>query len=72
MGVVDWYSDIPTILAENEYIDTELKERWIQIIGFRNVLVHEYLDIDRGIVYDVLHHRLDDLEELRKVFAQFL
>jgi len=72
LGVVNWYSDIPTILAENEYIDPELKDRWIQIIGFRNVLVHDYLDIDRKIVYEALQHRLDDLERLRKVFAQFL
>lgn len=72
LGVVNWYSDIPTILAEHQYIDTELRERWIQIIGFRNVLVHDYLDVDRKIVYEVLQHRLGDLETLRKVFAQFL
>ena len=42
------------------------------MIGFRNVLVHEYLDIDRGIVYDVLQNRLGDIEGLRRVFAQFL
>ena len=72
LGTVNWYSDIPAILAENGYIDAELKEQWISIIGFRNVLVHEYLDIDREIVYQVLHHRLDDLEALRRMFAQFL
>ena len=72
LGTVNWYSDIPTILAENGYIDAELRERWVRIIGFRNVLVHEYLDIDREIVFQVLHHRLDDLEALRKMFAQFL
>jgi uncharacterized protein YutE (UPF0331/DUF86 family) len=72
LGVVDWYSDIPTILAENGYLDAGLKERWIRIIGFRNVLVHDYLDIDRQIVYDVLQHHLNDLEQLRSVFAQFL
>ena len=42
------------------------------MIGFRNVLVHEYLDIDRMIVYDVLQNRLGDLEALRRVFARFL
>jgi uncharacterized protein YutE (UPF0331/DUF86 family) len=72
LGVVNWYSDIPTILADSGYIDTDMKERWIQIIGFRNVLVHDYLQIDRQIVYDVLQHRLEDLRSLRKVFAQFL
>ena len=42
------------------------------MIGFRNVLVHEYLDIDRRIVYDILQTRLRDFEALRRVFAQFL
>ena len=30
------------------------------------------LDIDRGIVYDVLKERLGDFGELRKTFARFL
>ena len=42
------------------------------MIGFRNTLVHEYVDIDRGIVYEVLQHGLEDLVALRRVFAQFL
>ncbi len=72
LGVVNWYSDIVTILADEGYLDAELKERWLRMIGFRNVLVHEYLDIDRAIVYDVLQNRLGDIEALRRVFAQFL
>lgn len=72
LGVVNWYSDIPAILAERGYINADLKEKWIQMIGFRNTLVHEYVDIDRGIVYDVLQHRLGDIEALKQVFAQFL
>lgn len=72
LGVVNWYSDIPAILAEKGYINSELKERWTRMIGFRNILVHEYTDIDRRIVYEVLQHRLGDLEELKRVFAQFL
>ena len=42
------------------------------MIGFRNTLVHEYIDIDRRIVYEVLQHRLEDMEALKRVFAQFL
>ncbi len=37
-----------------------------------NILVHDYLDIDRNIVYDVLQAHLSDLYALRKVFARFL
>lgn len=72
LGKVNWHRDIPAILAEKNYIDSALEEKWIQMIGFRNTLVHDYLDIDREIVYQVLHNNLVDIEKLKKVFAQFL
>jgi uncharacterized protein YutE (UPF0331/DUF86 family) len=33
-----------------------------KIVGFRNVLVHGYADVDPAIVRDVLEHRLGDLD----------
>lgn len=72
LGTVDTYADVPTILANCGYIDAELRDMWLKIIGFHNVLVHDYADLDRRVVYDVLTNRLGDLEQLRKVFAQFL
>ena len=72
LGVVNWYSDIPKIMAEKEFISSELEEKWISMIGFRNTLVHEYIDIDRKIVYDVLQNNIQDLENLKRAFAQFL
>jgi uncharacterized protein YutE (UPF0331/DUF86 family) len=72
LGVVNWYSDIPAIFLEKGHIDKHLKEKWIRMIGFRNTLVHEYIDIDRQIVYKALQNNLDDIEELKKIFAQFL
>jgi uncharacterized protein YutE (UPF0331/DUF86 family) len=72
MGVVNWYSDIPNILAGQGLFDAELREKWLRMIGFRNILVHEYLEIDRNIVFDVLHRHLRDIEALRAVFARFM
>lgn len=72
LGEVNWYSDIPALLARADHIDDSLQEKWIRMIGFRNTLVHEYIEIDRKIVHDVLRNRLGDLEELRRTFAQFL
>ncbi len=72
LGEVNWYSDIPALLARADYIDDSLQEKWIRMIGFRNTLVHEYIEIDRKIVHDVLRNSLGDLEELRRTFAQFL
>lgn len=72
LGVVNSYSDIPAIFAKKGYLSRNLEEKWIRMIGFRNTLVHEYIDIDRKIVFDVLQNNINDLEELKKVFAQFL
>ncbi|MCS7010531.1 MAG: DUF86 domain-containing protein, partial [Anaerolineales bacterium] len=72
LGSVDWYSDVPHRLREGGYIDLSTEQTWIRIIGFRNVLVHEYLDIDREIGYRVLQESPDDLEKLKTLFLQFL
>lgn len=72
LGTVESYADIPEILSTRGYVDLELAHVWMRMIGFRNVLVHDYLDVDRGIVFDVLHGRLIDFERIRDAFAQFL
>ena len=72
LGVINHYSDIPSILAKHGYIQAELAERWIRMIGLRNILVHDYLDIDRDIVYEVLQNNLADFETLKQFFARFL
>jgi len=72
LGVVNHYSDIPTILADEEIINAGLAHRWIKMIGFRNILVLDYLDIDRDIVYDVLQNQLTDFERWKKIFAGYL
>jgi uncharacterized protein YutE (UPF0331/DUF86 family) len=72
LGEVNWYSDIAALMEEKGYISVDLREKWIRIVGFRNVLVHQYIEVDREIVYDVLQNKLGDLEELKKVFASFL
>ncbi len=72
LGTVEWYSDIPRVLHEAGYVDAELCKTWTRMIGFRNVLVHDYLDVDHRLVYEVLQERLNDIELLRRIFAQFL
>jgi uncharacterized protein YutE (UPF0331/DUF86 family) len=72
LGVINWYSDIPKILFEKSIINSELRDKWIKMIGFRNTLVHEYVDVDLNIVYDVLHEGLDDIEEIKKKLAVYM
>ncbi|MBK1725469.1 type VII toxin-antitoxin system HepT family RNase toxin [Halorhodospira neutriphila] len=72
LGPVDKSRDIPAILQQQGYLDAELAETWLRMIGFRNILVHAYLDLDRHQVYEILQHHLDDLRALQAVFAEFL
>jgi len=45
MGEVNWYSDIAAIMEEKGYISVDLREKWIRIVGFRNILVHQYIEV---------------------------
>jgi len=72
LGQAEWHSDIPDIFRQKGYISSKLCETWVRMIGFRNVLVHDYVDVDHKIVYDALQNRLGDIEALKEVFANFL
>jgi len=40
---------------------------WRKIVGFRNVVVHDYLEIDIPAVWEVVEH---DLPDLKRVIEQ--
>ena len=72
LGVVEVTRDIPRLLCHHGYLSELLRDIWIRMIGFRYLLVHEYLDVDRRIVHEVLHRHLADLQAIVRIFAQFL
>jgi uncharacterized protein YutE (UPF0331/DUF86 family) len=41
-------------------------------MGFRNVLVHFYMDIDHGRSYDAIQEDLGDFEEFAAAMAHLL
>lgn len=49
-----------TLLARHGVLNAELATRMRQAVGFRNVLVHDYIDVDDGVVLA----RLADLTDL--------
>lgn len=68
---VERYRDVPQRLAETGVIDAAEAALWRRMIGFRNVVVHDYLDVDRRVVFDVLRSHLGDLRALhRRLLAQ--
>jgi len=59
----DSYKDIARILVENKVIPFDFQFTFEDLAGFRNVLVHEYLDLDLERVYE---HLQKDPEKIRK------
>ena len=60
------------ILFENEIITNELKESLVKMAGFRNILVHDYLDLDRELEYEIIKNNIDDIKEFMRVVLDFL
>lgn len=59
-------------LAELSVLRPEFAERLRPVAGFRNVLVHGYLQVDLAIVENVLKEKLGDLEEFARQVEAWL
>ena len=66
------YRDIPIILAEAKIIPKIFAEKIASMIGFRNLLVHDYASMDLNLVYEFLQTRLPDFEAFTKYIAKWL
>jgi uncharacterized protein YutE (UPF0331/DUF86 family) len=66
------YADILAILVEQQVIDHDLFSRLDGMASFRNLLVHDYLRLDRRKVYQVVQQQLAALEDLSRVFVRLI
>jgi len=72
LGKVNVYRDIALILAQNDYLDEKEKELFIKIIAFRNILVHDYMDLDRDVIFGLLKNNLADIRGILKSYLKFI
>lgn len=59
-------ADIFEILADRKVIDKPLSKKMIQMVGFRNRIIHEYEKIDLKIVHAVWWKNIKDIEKFCK------
>ena len=59
-------------LAQSGIIDAELAVRMRKSVGFRNVMVHNYDDVNWAIVYAICSKHLGDFRAFAKVFSDLL
>lgn len=50
-------------LNENGLISDDMCKNMKGMIGFRNIAIHEYKEIDEGILQDVIENHLVDIKE---------
>ncbi len=56
-------------LGELGALPADFARRFRAVAGFRNVLVHGYLDVDPGVVHRILNERLDDFVSFARHLA---
>jgi len=62
-GVAGSLNEIFYILQNKGVIKAKMADKIISMVGFRNILVHEYETINFDIVCNILHHHLKDINE---------
>lgn len=63
-------ADAFRILAKADLLPGELSERLARAVGFRNVSVHEYEEIDWNIVYSLITKDLDDFRDFVRTMSE--
>lgn len=65
-------SDVFLLLGENKIISKEIAGKLAGAVGFRNILVHEYAEIDYRLAYAGLDEKLSDLNQFAREVLEFL
>ena len=63
LTILQRYQDRSEKENEENIIDSVLKTKMSGMVGFRNIIAHDYEEINYGIVVDVLNNGLADIEE---------
>ncbi|RLB75849.1 MAG: hypothetical protein DRH24_18925 [Deltaproteobacteria bacterium] len=70
-GVPGSTNEIFYLLEENGYLERELTEKMVRSVGFRNLLVHEYIKIEMEEIYHIAQKDIHDLGKyLRAIFSK--
>ncbi|MFO7982658.1 MAG: DUF86 domain-containing protein, partial [Desulfuromonadales bacterium] len=66
------YADIFRILADRDVIPRDLCEELVGMAAFRNLLVHDYLRLDREKVYHILGEKLPVLKNVAQIYSELI
>jgi uncharacterized protein YutE (UPF0331/DUF86 family) len=70
--VPEEYAECFAILGDAKIIPAELSESLQKMARFRNLLVHMYWKVDYNMLYEIIQHNLNDLQQFSKAMAALL
>ncbi len=62
-GIIETLSDGFRVLKQKGYISESNMNNYIKMVGFRNIIAHQYVDLKKEIVFDVIKNKLKDIVE---------
>ncbi|MEM2591399.1 MAG: DUF86 domain-containing protein [Thermofilaceae archaeon] len=68
----DEYREIPPRLAKHRVIPKSSVKTLQAMIGMRNILVHQYAEVDVAKVYEIIRDRLDDFDRFAKYIKRYI
>jgi uncharacterized protein YutE (UPF0331/DUF86 family) len=71
LGNAKTYRECIDALHSSHVVDNELANKLKSMIGFRNILIHEYVRIDQSKLPEFFNH-LDDFQAFSKAIEKFI
>ena len=62
MGNPETLGEAFSILNKEKYLSDNEMKIYRNMVGLRNILSHEYVNIDKNIIYDILKNNLIDIK----------
>lgn len=72
LGLPADYGQSFDLLARHRVIDQPTARNLRKMVGFRNIAVHEYREIDEQILQSIIEHHLDDFEAYYRQVHKFV
>lgn len=63
MGNPETFGEAFVILNKEKYLNDDETGVYVNMVGLRNILSHEYISINKNIIYDILKNKLVDIKK---------
>ena len=70
-GVPGSNNEMLYLLEEDRYLSSEMTEKIVKAVGFRNLIAHEYARIELKQVLEIAQNNINDINEfIKEIFRK--